>query len=82
MKIAIIFLIVCVILTIVATVVYAVEEYLEKKKIKTAECPFYCKKPEFALDNHCNYFGAFDDKCLCPYEGCNLQGLESERRGS
>jgi hypothetical protein len=35
---------------------------------------YYCTQPQTALGNHCNYLGAFDCQCLCPYEGCNLQG--------
>ena len=40
---------------------------------------YYCTQPERARENGCNYFGACDNECLMPYEGCNLQKLKSKK---
>lgn len=77
MKTALIVLVVCMIMVAISAIIYAINEYRKIKKSKP-QYPFYCKQPKVALRNHCDYYGSFNNKCLCPYKGCNFQGYKNE----
>lgn len=77
MKTALIVLVVCMVLVTISAVVYAIGEYRKIMKSKP-QYPFYCRQPKTALRNHCNYYGAFANECLCSYKGCNFQGCKKQ----
>ncbi|MEE1502979.1 MAG: hypothetical protein UGF89_01880 [Acutalibacteraceae bacterium] len=77
MKAVVIILAVWIILVAISAVIFAIGEYRKMNKTKTKYL-CYCKQPESALRNRCDYYGSFNNKCLCPYDGCNLQGIKDK----
>ena len=68
--------VICLIITIGLIIIYGIWmiHYFKQETKYT----YYCTQPKNARKNECKYLG-FNNDCLCPYDGCNLQGNKNKR---
>ena len=65
-------MIICLIIVVISISLYGIWIFRNLMK-KETKYLYRCTQPDNAKKNKCDYLG-FDNKCLMPYSGCNLQG--------